>query len=65
MIAIDMPMPESCNKCRFCDPDDDCSANEPPTIYRHAPSDGKPDWCPLIDLSQHEGGCFKANKDEK
>lgn len=54
MIGIDMEMPKDCNTCRFCDWDHDCFANEPPVIYRHAPVDGRPEWCPLIDLSRYE-----------
>lgn len=54
MIGIkNMQMPKDCNTCRFCDWDHDCFVNDPPVSYRHAPGDGRPDWCPLIDLDAY------------
>ena len=55
MIAIDMPMPKECNKCF-------ASNYNMGTIYCKAtkkdlkpiPFEGKPVWCPLIDLTQYE-----------
>lgn len=52
MIAIDMPMPRCCDDC-FCNNDcRACSADDHiRSVWKYYMSNGKPDWCPLIDIS--------------
>ena len=59
MIAIDITMPKQCNECFasnynmgtiYCK----ASKKNPKEIFKKIPFKGRPDWCPLIDLSAYE-----------
>lgn len=54
MVGIDMHVPESCKKCKF-----KCAKWCYIEVWsnrgaKEVPEEGRPDWCPLIDLSQYE-----------
>ena len=54
MIAIDTKMPKNCVECRFgqseCGFCHAATANFVGYVYQ-SEDEGKPDWCPLIDIS--------------
>lgn len=59
MIALDRPMPKSCEKCP-CFHDAACYAEglrNPTTLDWFERQERREDWCPLIDLSKYEDDC--------
>ena len=56
MIAIDRPMPSSCEDCP-CFHDAACYAGwfrNPTTLDWFERQEKREEWCPLIDLTQYE-----------
>lgn len=65
VIVKGMEMPKDCRECRmmeyhertgktWCKPADGLLAD----TYRPIMYDGRPDWCPLVELPEHHGRLF-------
>jgi len=64
-----MEMPNECRNCRmsvyhgntgktWCTPADAILADG----YKPVPFDGRPDWCPLVELPEHHGDLIDADE---
>ena len=74
MIQIDMPMPPTCNLCRFHEIEWEwnnehhsrCQVNKKriPTPSKNDYPKGKPKWCPLIEATLMDDGTLIVKADD-
>lgn len=67
VLVKNMTIPEDCRECRFmeyhcstgkawCTPADGLLAED----FKPIPFDGRPDWCPLVELPEKHGRLFDS-----
>ena len=69
VVIKSMQMPEDCRECRFQDygsntGDTWCGVNDVILAknFKAIEFDGRPDWCPLVELPEHHGRLIDAEE---